>query len=150
MVISESVKTDKLVVGGFAAGVIALGLSALLGWHFDIAFLKSFIPGKASMNPLSGLTFILAGIGLCAFSIPLATRILGGLVVLLSISRLLGLVGLDIQLDRMFYAEALAQNRMAPNSAFCFLLAGCSLMLLNSNSTHIRRFANFCNILCLG
>lgn len=141
---------EKITVTGFALAVCLVGALTLLGWHFDIAFLKSFLPNQTSMNPLTGITFILAGIGLFVFSAPLATRILGGLIVLVSAIRILGFFGFDIRLDEAFYTTALAQNRMAPNTAVCFFLAGFCLMFLHSRSPLIRRFVDACNIICFG
>ena len=44
--------------------VIALGVSALIGWAFDIAFLKTVFVGYASMKPNTALTFVLLGTSL--------------------------------------------------------------------------------------
>src|SRR3989442_1536664 len=49
------------VAGG---AVIVIGLGALAGWQLDVAWLKSFAPGQATMSPAAALGLVLLGIAL--------------------------------------------------------------------------------------
>lgn len=48
------------------AGVVPdmVGCLVLAGWEFDVEVLKRILPGLVAMNPITALTFILAGISL--------------------------------------------------------------------------------------
>src|SRR3954464_9385066 len=52
---------------GAGAAVIMIGGLVLVGWTFDVAVLKSLIPGLTAMNPGgTALAFLLAGVSLLA------------------------------------------------------------------------------------
>ncbi|MGH7139607.1 MAG: PAS domain S-box protein, partial [Pirellulales bacterium] len=48
--------------------------------------------------------------------------------------------GIDFRIDRFFFASTLGDNRMAPNTGLCLLLAGAALFCLHSN--RLRRLAD--------
>ena len=48
----------------FALVAIAVGMSVLIGWEFDVALLKSVVPGKVAMRPNTAICFMLAGFAL--------------------------------------------------------------------------------------
>jgi hypothetical protein len=48
-----------------SVAVILVGCSALAGWLFDVAALKSVMPGLATMKVNTVLAFALAGLSLC-------------------------------------------------------------------------------------
>lgn len=51
----------------FGLVIVLMGISVLIGWQFDIVFLKSFTTEMTSMNPLTAVTFIVSGIWLFTF-----------------------------------------------------------------------------------
>jgi signal transduction histidine kinase len=124
-----------------ACGLFAMlaGGLALFGWTADIVWLKSVVPGFIAMNPLTAICFGLAGLslwllrqpptyrswGLLARGAALAIAVVGGIR--------LGayLYDVDFDIDRLMFAASLDDNRMAPNTAVCFLICGMSLLLLD-------------------
>ncbi|MEX0611066.1 MAG: ATP-binding protein [Pirellulales bacterium] len=124
-----------------ACGLFAVltGCFVLVGWCADIVWLKSVIPGLVAMNPLTATCFMLAGGSLLllrdppisrrrrvvAHSAALAVAAIGGL----RLSAYIFSHGFDV--DRLLFAASLGDNRMAPNTAFCLLLSGLSLLLLD-------------------
>ena len=128
-----------------AVGVVLVGAAALLGWEFDIDVLKRVRPGWVSMNPGTIVAFMLAGLGLLltaslqlprwccragAASAGVAATI--GLICLLR-----NILGLDLGIDRVLFASTLdigqaIPNRMAPNTAACFVLSGCAVALAHA------------------
>ncbi len=126
--------------------VVFLGSSVILGYFLDNQFMKSVFSGLVSMNPLTAIAFILSGISLMCctnekgkkviFYVGLTCALLVFFIGLLKFSGVL--LNKDIHLDNYFFsqqlnAEALVTgqtNRMAPNTALSFLIAGISLILL--------------------
>jgi signal transduction histidine kinase/ActR/RegA family two-component response regulator len=136
------------LLGGMT--VVALGLLALAGWQFDQPGLKSLVPGRVAMNPLTAVCFVLAGMALilrrdppspaartaavvCAWAV--------ALVASLKIAELL--FHADLGLDRLLFRSKLdayvPPNRMAPNTAFNFLCAGLALALVDVDAASGRR-----------
>jgi PAS domain S-box-containing protein len=127
-------------LAGGLAGVA--GLLVLLGWAADWQLLRRLVPGAVSMNPLTALCFILAGLALigrngskeelcrrCATAVAL-------LVMAVGLSRLLAYVlGLAFAPDQWLFHSRLAEdlpgvaNQIAPNTALNFVLLGAALLL---------------------
>ena len=120
----------------------------LAGWTFDVAVLKSLIPGRTAMNPGgSALAFLLAGVSLWvqASEVMTSRRRAAGIacavvVLLIGLARVGGyLAGWDGGPDQLLFREDLERealrlgqpNRMAPNTAAAFVLVGLALALLD-------------------
>lgn len=121
-----------------------IGLMSLIGWQFDIRFLKRPIPGLAAMNPTTAMCFIL-----CTSSFILITSnpvydkarrvgyVLAWLLLAISIAILVDVVlPSHFDIDLIFMAEKLqaeenltSLSRMAPNTAANFLFASIILLL---------------------
>jgi len=116
-----------------------VGVVVLCGWAADIVWLKSVVPGFIAMNPLSAICFSAVGISLLilrdraasgtrlffARSAALAIAFIGGL-------RLGAYIwDFNFDVDRLLFMGSLGDNRMAPNTAICFLLSGLTLVLLD-------------------
>ena len=120
--------------------MILIALLVLLGWQFDIEFLKAPVSKQVAMNPASAIGFILSGISLWLFANNSYRKIaytLATIVFLLGLLKFSGLAfGLDFHVDTVLFTDKLLKdkaanlpNRMAPNTALCFLLAGVCLLL---------------------
>ncbi len=123
--------------------VICMGVFVIIGWQFDIEELKRIFFGLVTMNPLTAVCFIMGGVALYLQTTTLesfALRIINGLfpllIIIFSAIKLLSIVyGFDAGIDSFMFSEKLLQteinypNRMAPNTALCFLLSGVALVL---------------------
>jgi PAS domain S-box-containing protein len=130
-----------------ASLVVALGVLVLGGWAFDVAALKSVLPGFAQMKANTALCCVLAGVALWLIAgayvdgargqlARLASRITAALVVLIGAITLGEYAldwnaGIDELLVRDDPGAPLTSNpgRMAPNTALGFMLIGGALLL---------------------
>lgn len=130
----------RAFLAGSVAGVA--GLLVLLGWAADWQTLRRLVPGAVSMNPLSAVSFILAGLALVWRNgarsehrrrhATLAT--LG--VAVVGLGKLLAYAcGLPFVLDQGLFHDRLAEdlpgfvNQIAPNTALNFVLLAAGLLL---------------------
>ncbi len=97
------------------------GAIALMGWVLGDDRLKSVVPGLIAMNPLTAICFLTsaAALWLCANSParrrPRLAASLGVAVALVGGVKLGSyLFGFDVPIDRWLFADALGDNRMAP------------------------------------
>jgi signal transduction histidine kinase/CheY-like chemotaxis protein len=133
--------------GGAGGAVIAAGCLVLAGWVFDVGVLRSGLPGLVAMNPATALAFVLAGAALLLLRDESAggrrlrlARACAGAVTLVALLALVGgLSGWEHNVDRLLFRGRLGANRMAPNTALTFLLAGGSLLLLDAETRRGRR-----------
>jgi signal transduction histidine kinase/CheY-like chemotaxis protein/HPt (histidine-containing phosphotransfer) domain-containing protein len=138
----------RVVVRISIAYVIGASLLVLAGWVWDVEVLKSFLhPERVAMNPLTAVCFLFCAVSLLLKRNPgssprsrLAARLLAGAAVLSASVVLVSLAfGLGPHLDEWMFRGQLAvrgaeHNRMAPNTAGDFLLAGFALLLLDVRS----------------
>lgn len=125
-----------------SAALPALGIAVLVGWQLQAEVLKSLLhPGGVAMNPLTAVLFILCGL---AVGLRRSETLgpgpvwrtpgtaLGGSVAILALLTVLDNLrpGLPA-VDALLFAEHLGANRMAPNTAVNFVLAGGALALLD-------------------
>lgn len=118
------------------ARLIVLGsLGTFAGWLFNATILKSVLPGRVAMNPLTALSLIMAAVSLnlhaaergrtlarwCA----IAVAAVGTACVTCYC------LGVDLAIDRLLFARDLGDNRMAPNTGACFVVAGAALLMLS-------------------
>jgi PAS domain S-box-containing protein len=134
--------------------VLATGILVLARWQWDIALFKRPLPRLTAMNPLTALSFVLAGIsflllspsgrrGLFPPSFPKTGRLIGRILAcLVLVTGLLKIAGVllmtRLPIDRILFAEKLMTeapgnlpDQMTVHTAFCFALSGISLLLLN-------------------
>jgi signal transduction histidine kinase/DNA-binding response OmpR family regulator len=153
---AASSRRSPLYTGGLTPAVagllVLLGAAALLGWLLRLEALKTVLPGRVAMNPATALCFIVSGAALWRLRAeggdPRARRLgqaLGIAVALVGAARLLGYgSGWDPGVDQWLFRDQLAAtggippNRMAPNTAFCFLLGGAALALLDVERRGVR------------
>lgn len=141
-----------------AALVMALGTVVLLGWSFGVEEVKRLAPGMVAMNPATALCFVLAGLSVLSLQRGTSERrnqlgkLLAGAVLLVAAAKMFAIAsGWDVGVDRWFFSSHLvdagtgAPNRMAPNTAFNFLLCGAALLLLDVQT---RRGTRSSEVLC--
>ncbi len=120
----------------------ALALAVLAGWHLGVEVLRSLLhPSGVAMNPLTAVLFLLSGmaVGLLGWNGPdpgparrRAGTVLGAGVAALAFLTLLDNAFPWIPaVDALLFREGLGDNRMAPNTAVGFVLAGGALALLD-------------------
>jgi PAS domain S-box-containing protein len=131
--------------GTIAAICCALvGLGVLFGWAYDIEVLKRIQPGLPAMNPLAAFCFVMGG---AAIFLQLQGRsrgalLLGVVISTLALLKIVDLTVVGVPVDRLLFADQLAEpntppNRMAPNTAIAFLLAGLSLAFASGRRTPV-------------
>jgi hypothetical protein len=122
--------------------IACFSFTAIAGWLFSIDALKALPPGKVAMNPLTAINFLLLSAALIVFDrSQVAARVCAAIALLVAASRLFGIVGYDFEIDRLLFQSELGSNRMAPNTAFCFVAASGALLW--------RRAADGLSVLCL-
>jgi PAS domain S-box-containing protein len=135
------------VVAVFTTVEVGVALLELAGWEWNVGWLRNRWSGLSVMNPVTAMTFLLAGLSL----ITLAPRrrstrrttlglTLASLVLLIGLERLFSFYSPGIwRVDYLLYAarnladmEAhLARARtMSPSTAVTFILQGAALLLL--------------------
>lgn len=121
-----------------------IAILVLLGWQLSIPLLKGKFPQLVTMNPVTAVSFILSVISFRlqtskgAKPFLLWGRFAALIVVVIGILKLLTFIpGFHFEVDRLLYSQKLEinyfsnfTNRMAPNTAICFVLTGLSLLLL--------------------
>lgn len=145
------------VVSGLAIGA---GVAALVGWGWEVEVLRRGLAGAVSMNPVTALLFILAGISLALHGCPFpgARRLwaqgLALVVMGMGVWRLLayGVEGLG-RLDQWLFADQLAGdlpgrvNEMSPNAALGFVILGLGLLGMNWTTRRGFRPTEVCALL---
>ncbi|MEX0745918.1 MAG: CHASE3 domain-containing protein [Phycisphaeraceae bacterium] len=140
------------------AAISVVGVVVLMGWQFDLELLKRMLPSLVAMNPATAVAFVFAGVALWLLSSagrsPFYRRMAFGLaavVTLIGLAKVLGyLGGWDAFIDRLLFTDRLADggpvtddgaivpNRMAPNTATLFTLAGGALVMMSLPSRRAR------------
>lgn len=133
------------IASGASAVVILLGSCGLIGWIFDIAVLKSVLPGLVTMKANTAASFVLAGVSL-RFQIdsdasPPKIWIARACALLVLAVGLLTMaeyaLGMDAGIDQILSSEPAGElqtsspGRMAPITALNFALLGAVLLSLN-------------------
>ena len=140
------------LVGLFATS-FGIGASLLIGWSLDVRALMAVVPGQVTMKPNTAVCFVLSAVALASLASPggMAGRarlraVCAWLVIALAGSTLLEyLVGRGFGIDEALFHEPVLGSgsshpgRMAPNSAFNFLLLGTAFLLSRSSWRHAAR-----------
>jgi PAS domain S-box-containing protein len=116
------------------------------------------VPGFAAMNPVSAVLLVLAGAALLLVRLKanltrprkIAARLAATIVTVIGALKSFSLIsGWDSGVDQWLFTSALMdsqtgiQNRMAPNTAFNFVVIGCALLLIDTRSRKGHRPAEF-------
>jgi signal transduction histidine kinase/CheY-like chemotaxis protein len=123
--------------------VVLVGGLALVGWQLDVETLKSVLPGRVAMNPLTALGLLLAAGSLWLLDAGgaaavrhvwslRAARITASVVLTIGVVTACGYaVGENVGLDQLMFRARLGNNRIAPNTALNFIFVGGALLLLD-------------------
>lgn len=133
----------KLVPQAASAAAVLVGGSVLVGWYLDIPALKSVVPGLVTMKANTALAFVLAGASLWLLAagesgrrtrrIAQVCAVAVSLVGLTTLSEYL--LGRDLGIDQFLVLEppgaagTSQPGRMAPTTAFNFLVLGIALLV---------------------
>lgn len=120
---------------------VVLGCLVLAGWAADLDALKRLSPTLVAMNPATAVLFVLAGTALLVRDRHRgATRALAVAIIAAATAKLMA-YALDASggVDRWLFASRLdagagLPNRMAPNTALCFLLVGAALLCVQATA----------------
>ncbi|HKS37446.1 MAG TPA: PAS domain S-box protein [Verrucomicrobiae bacterium] len=140
--------------------VLCLGAAVLAGWLFDIEWLKRLHPDWVTMKANSAFCFILAGLAVWWVCPGPATGLKLRLVQACALTiALVGLLTLgeylfsrDLGIDHLLFREHEAEprsptpGRMAPVTAFNFVLLGMALVLLDVKTSQGRRPAQYLSL----
>ncbi|MBC8003299.1 MAG: hypothetical protein H7X97_12000, partial [Opitutaceae bacterium] len=120
---------------------VLVGLLVLYGWWTGNEILKRVFSHMVSMNPLTAICFVLAGISLigqvreAGWAVIRMARALAALVLVFGFAKIGGYVtGMSFEWDQWFFRDQLQSdesgisNQIAPNTAFCFVLLGAALL----------------------
>jgi len=123
--------------------VVALSAIVLIGWAFDIAMLKSVFPGLVTMKANTAMGLLLSGLALAILSqkklgapLRFCIAVLAGMVIALG-ALTLGeyFFGWNLGLDELLFRDVIESvgtsqpGRMAPSTAFCFVMTGSALVV---------------------
>jgi PAS domain S-box-containing protein len=147
----RAVGTSLAIARACGIAALGIGLAVLAGWTLDLDFLKSVIPGAATMKPPTATCFALAGAAILQLQRPdtRAARVGRGLGLLIALIATLTLLeyafGVDLLVDRLLFFDALMaggtpeSRRMALATAVGLLGLGASLGLTDAPGTLARR-----------
>ncbi len=118
----------------------AIASAVLAGWISDTETLKRIVPGLVAMNPLSAVNFLSGSVCLLLLRPdcpPVRRTVVMAVGFAIAAGGLLALAAIlfDVPgVDQVLFSDKLAlgsvvPNRMAPNTAFNFILAGMALLL---------------------
>ncbi len=128
------------------ATVIVIAVVVLVGWTSGIAALTRPGPDWVAMNPLTAISFILCGVSLllqrraangAALSDGLTRRprlvgkLLAGAALVIAVACVLMYLLQGTGIDQVLFADQLNGNRMAPNTALCFITISLALLLMD-------------------
>jgi PAS domain S-box-containing protein len=138
----------------WACGLLAMVVAnlVLLGWVLDIPSLTSVRPGLVTMKVNTALCFILSGAALCLLAgeqtfrwrLGLARFCAAIVAVCAGLTLSQDLAGVDLGIDLWLAQEYLpttgagSPGRMAPATAFSFILTGLALLLSSAASARLR------------
>ena len=126
---------------------VLLGLSAILGWIFNIPQLASFDSSKIPMAISTAVLFVAFGFIICSYQRIISNRIMFRVGVVISIVGIiiallllyLALIGIHpgvghLGLGMSFAVDGLIVGQMSPATAFCFVLVGLSFLIILTKS----------------
>lgn len=123
----------------FSQIIILLAVSVLIGWQFNIEFLKRTFFGTIAMNPFVACCFILSGTAMLLITSqkPIKKKVATYLSYAISLSGavkiILKIIGVPNGIDTILYHQKVISdyagnpNTMAPQTAIAFILVGIAM-----------------------
>lgn len=134
----------------------SIALAVLIGWQFNVDFLKRVFPALVAMNPMTAVAFLTTAVAfwLVPSSQPnrkTTGRVLALVVLLIGSLRIFTLLsGIETGVDTLLFPAQLkldvvggTPNQMAPNTAVCFILTGLSVFLLDRRTRRRQRYSEY-------
>ncbi len=151
--------TQNKIAGFLGLAITTVGFLVLLGWQFDIEFLKRPIPGLVAMNPLTALGFFLSGVAIFLVTKNSTEKhtfkwlsiVLAATVILIGVLKLSDIIfsttiGEEEWLfnTKIFNEKSRGSiSQIAPATALNFILLGCSIILSGSKKIILKSIANY-------
>ena len=139
--------------------VILLGCLVLMGWSFNITFLKHPFPGTVAMNPVTALFFIFAAISLMLSNSrwQKVAFLLASLVFGLAVFKIITVVlNAPSYFDTYLFGPKVRSdvvddisNSMAPNTAIEFFFSGLALLFLPLQNKGIKNYSQYLALVIL-
>ncbi|TGM13193.1 PAS domain S-box protein [Leptospira selangorensis] len=141
-----------------------IGALVLFGWLFDIEILKRPKDFMVAMNPMSALSFVFIGLALYlnlnrsdSNISRILIRLIALFVLLVGLTKLYSIIsGFDLGMDKVLFSDKIAKdiikgipNRMAPNTAFDFVVLGSAVFLSSYRKEVLSSISNYLCILVL-
>src|SRR5213594_785768 len=130
---SRAASTFALVVSG----------SVLLGWQLELPILRTILPGRAAMSPLTSVTFVLVATALWLGTewsgghrpIRWLAQAAAGIVLLVRVVPVFGYdLGENLSMNQSRFLDRLGTDGIEPHTGLCFVLLSAALLLLDSES----------------
>ena len=134
-----------------AIGIVVASCVVLAGWQFDIVFFRQPFPRLVPMNPVSAALFLSTAISFLFVAAKKKSAVqkltgyaLALVSIIVSLLNLIAIAGLsDFAIDRFLFPDKFHADivnnlpaNMVLNTAFCFMLAGGSMLDKTKQSTH--------------
>ena len=166
--------TQNKIAGFFGLAITAVGFLVLLGWQFDIEFLKRPFYGVVAMNPITAIEFIFFGLSVFLLSLiknqafnPIHEKRIIKLIILLAVLAIsTGVLKLsdyffylNINIDEWLFNTAILNDQLlflssniSPASALSFILLGICILLSVYTKSKLNFIANYLVllVLCIG
>lgn len=149
----------------FSLAIASVGFLVLLGWQFDIEFLKRPIPGLVAMNPVTAIGFIISGL---AIFFILKSKGNKNLFYWLSIVAALLTVSIGVlKLSDFIFKTRIGEEEwlfnhklfnekssgfsssIAPATALNFIVLGLSIILSTSKKISLKSISNYLSLLSI-
>jgi signal transduction histidine kinase len=121
-------------------------VAVLLGWQFNVTFLKSIFPGLIAMNPFTALAYIAASgwlylklrrLTVKAHDLPVLAILLSLIVLFIGGLKIFDLItSKNYYFDNIFFTDLIGASEISPFSAFNFLLLGIFMLLTELKQFH--------------
>ncbi|TGN03133.1 sensor histidine kinase [Leptospira dzoumogneensis] len=141
-----------------------IGTLVLFGWLLDIEILKRPRVSMVAMNPMSALSFVFIGFALYlnlnradSSKSRIVVRSIALFVLFVGLTKLYSIIsGFDLGMDKVLFSDKIAKdiirgipNRMAPNTAFDFVVLGSAVFLSSYRKEVLSSISNYLCILVL-